>query len=126
MNFIDFQQSNLTLGAGPNPNTGPLRVSVCKNEQMPNYAGHFLVSAWQMNAEEEYKFKQKLLEFMNEEMANRVINSLPITYLSCMGSMTPVMILQDEPDAIFRNGFMKPDIDYTNRLNEINNRPKDN
>jgi len=49
MEAIDFEEANITMGAGNNPNTHPVRAAICKNNQMPNYPGNFIVTKWEMS-----------------------------------------------------------------------------
>jgi len=129
MDSKDFKQANVTLGAGNNPNTRPLRIALCSNAQMPDYKQGFLVSKWEMGPEEKYFYKQKLLAVLAEghgnikwtlfpeELADKIIETLPPVFLSCMHSMSPVMVLQYPESWIFDGTFLNPDQDAADKVN---------
>lgn len=134
MESKDFDRANVTLGAGGNPNTRPLRIALCKNAQMPDYTSGFLVSKWEMNNEEKEDLAKKihvllldetkLDEYKSSVMTDKIISLIPPIFLSCMHSMSPVMILQYPEETIFNDGFLIPDQEAADRVNE--NRFKDN
>jgi hypothetical protein len=79
MNFIKPENSNLTFGAGKNPNTGSLDVTMSYREDIPGRV--FAVSVWEVS---------------DEELAE-IIRTKRI-YLSTMGAgMIPVSILAFDP-----------------------------
>lgn len=79
MNFIKPENSNFKFGAGPNPNTGDLDVTMSYREDIPGRV--FGVSVWEVS---------------DEELAE-IIRTRRV-YLSTMGAgMIPVSVLAFDP-----------------------------
>jgi hypothetical protein len=124
MNSIDFDKTNVTLGAGGNPNTRPIRIALCKNATMPNYRSGFLVSKWEMDEQESRILRNNLIQLLDRDehkhpatIADEIMKIIPPVFLSCMHSMSPVMVLQYPEDMIFNDGFLIPDQEAADNAN---------
>lgn len=117
MKPIDFPESNTTLGAGMNSNTRPIRIALCKNAEMPKYKNAFIVSKWEMDDDEKAQFKDSIAKFLEPELVEEVVKNLPPVFLSAMGSMFPVMVMQCSSENVFNETFLMPDDDRAAKVN---------
>lgn len=110
MKAVNHKESNLNMGAGDNPNTNALHVTVASREDMPNHI--FYVSKWEPADEEIAAFKDKLVQIMKnidiideKNLIDRISEILPSVYLASMNGQFPVIIQHGNP---FDEGWMKP------------------
>lgn len=120
MNFVNFPESNLPLGAGPgNENTRPMRVIVLEH---PDYETKptFLAGKFEYDDAEKEALCRHIDETMSKanmpltaEQIGLIVNALPPLWITSMHSWCPLILSIAHP---FDMGYKKV----------ILNRPVDN
>lgn len=120
MNFINFPESNLPLGAGPgNENTVPMRVMVCTH---PGYKTDptFYAGKFELDDQEKAMIREAIDRSMlkantplTSEQLDTIVNSLPPLWITSMHSWCPLILSVAHP---FDMGYVKKQL----------NRPIDN
>jgi hypothetical protein len=114
MDFKNFPESNLPLGAGGNENTRAMRVMLCEH---PDYAKGtlFFCSKWEFDPEEKYRLREKIFDAImkyfdqeHEELKSRFIKEgglmdaimaeMPDIWLNIMHQPNPVSISMMPPE----------------------------
>jgi hypothetical protein len=121
MNFVNFPESNMPLGAGKgNENTSPMRVMVCEH---PDYKSKptFYAGKFEFSDEEKIYLRHEILKKIMDlespsdisKVMDVIIESLPPLWITSMHGWSPLILSIAHP---FEMGYVKKQL----------NRPQDN